>query len=46
VPVPRRTDLALFFKNNEVHMPLLQTRADGKAGRSRADDNDFGFFHQ
>ena len=46
VPMPRRTNLALLFKNNEFDLPLLQTRANGQASRTRADNNDLGFFRQ
>jgi hypothetical protein len=44
--MPRRTNLALLFKNDEFDLPLPQTRAYGQASRTRADNNDLGFFRQ
>jgi hypothetical protein len=46
MPMPRRTNLALLFKNDEFDLPLPQTRAYGQASRTRADNNDLGFFRQ
>jgi hypothetical protein len=46
VPMPRRTNLALLFKNDEFHFPLPQTRAYGQASRTCADNNNLGFFRQ
>ena len=46
MPMPRRTNLALLFKNDEFDLPLPQTRAYGEASWTRADNNDLGFFRQ
>jgi hypothetical protein len=46
MPTPRRTNLALLFKNDEFDLPLPQTCAYGQASRTRADNNDLGSFRQ